>query len=384
MRNRNKWHRNKASGKIGRDHHRLALHKPPVGASPGTLVQAGEANAVSIVLTAYSEHELAEQEIDRLEQLRDWMDFKGVVWVDVRGVTDLDALRQIADLFELHPLVLEDIAHVHQRPKLESYPDHLFVVTRIPNVNEGTLTEQVSLLLGNHFIITFQERVGDCFDNVRQRIRTAKGRIRCSGSDYLAYALIDAATDAYFPLLESYADNLDVLENTVMRSAERLPIERLHALKRDLSELRRAIWPQRDMLGMLQRDDSGLIGDDLHTYLRDCQDHSLQLLDIIETCRETAGSLMELYLSSINLRMNETMKVLTMIATIFIPLSFIASVYGMNFDGSNSPFNMPELGWYYGYLAVLLLMLSVFAGFLVFFIRRGWIGGQRRSDQDSG
>lgn len=355
-----------------RRHHPTRPHKPPVGSSPGTLV-AVEQQKARIRLMAYDGDNLIEEDIVDVRKLDNWLGRYNVTWIDIQGLSDLEALQHIAGLVNLHPLVLEDIVHVHQRPKLESYPEYLFAVTRMPDESLETLTEQVSLLLGKNFLITFQERSGDCFDPVRVRLRAGGGRLRVSGPDYLAYALIDAVTDAYFPLLESYGRKIDALEELSTVEAEQLPMTELHDLKRDFFELRRAIWPQRDMIGALLRDESGLIGPGVATYLRDCQDHTFQLLDIVESYRDTVSSLRDLYLSSINMHMNQTMRILTMIATIFIPLSFIAGIYGMNFDPEASPLNMPELNWYFGYPFALVLMLLVACSLLLYFFRKGWI-----------
>lgn len=351
-----------------------------MGSSPGTLAQHPGSESMNIRLISYDENNLLEEEIINVAQLRARLDQHRVAWIDIQGLSDHDALRDIAELFGLHVLALEDIVHVHQRPKVETYVDHLFVVTRMPHVENDTLTEQVSMVLGKDYLITFQERPGDCFDAVRQRIRAGKGRIRQAGPDYLAYALIDAVLDAYFPLLENYGDAVEDLEVTVTSAAEQAPLPRLHKLKRELLDLRRAIWPQREMIGAMLRDETGLINESTRMFLRDCHDHALQLLDIVETYREIASSMMDLYLSSINLRMNEAIKVLTIIATVFIPLSFVASIYGMNFDPEVSPFNMPELSWYLGYPFALSLMLIVALSFLFFFWRRGWIGSGRKVD----
>lgn len=364
--------------------HRKKLHqrvrKPPVGSSPGTLAKSVDTASVKIRLVSYDENNLVEETLEDVHQLQARLGQRRVDWIDIQGLADHDVLRNIADSFNLHALALEDIVHVHQRPKLESYADHLFIVTRMPNMEGEVLTEQLSMVLGENYLITFQERPGDCFDAVRQRIRNSKGRIRQSGPDYLAYALIDAVLDAYFPLLEQYSDSVENLEFEVANMAEQVPVPRLHKLKRELLELRRAIWPQREMISAMQRDETGMVTEGTRTYLRDCHDHALQLLDIVETYREIASSMMDLYLSSINLRMNEAIKVLTIIATVFIPLGFIASIYGMNFDPDVSPFNMPELDWYFGYPFALSLMLIVALSFLIYFWRQGWMGGGKKRD----
>jgi magnesium transporter len=235
-------------------------------------------------------------------------------------------------------------------------------------------TEQVSMFIGADYVITFQERQGDCFDPVRERLRRQKGRIRQSGADYLAYALIDAVIDAYFPVLENYGEELETLEDAVISAPRPEVIAQLHDLKRDLLALRRAIWPHREMINALIRDETELFAAPTRIFLRDCYDHAVQLLDVVETYREIASGLVDVYLSSMSARLNDIMKVLTIIATIFIPLNFIASLYGMNFDTEASPWNMPELGWSFGYPFALLLMLLSAIALVWLFTRRHWIG----------
>jgi magnesium transporter len=235
-------------------------------------------------------------------------------------------------------------------------------------------SEQMSLFLGKDFLLTFQERPGDGFEPIRERIRRNRGRIRQSKADYLAYALIDATVDTYFPILEAYGEAVDELEAAVLASPQRDLIPRIHELKMDLLSLRRIVWPQRDMVNSLIREVSPLIEAHTRVYLRDCSDHAVQLLEILETYREIASGLVEVYLSGVSWRTNEIMKVLTIIATIFIPLGFVASVYGMNFDRTVSPWNMPELGWRWGYPMALGLMAAIAAGLMVYFRVRGWVG----------
>lgn len=309
-----------------------------------------------------------------------------VRWINVDGLGDIDTLRHIGALFELHPLALEDIVNLHQRPKIDVYDSHLFIILRMPMVVPAERTdatdqpglrletEQVAICVGTNFVLTFQERPGDAFDPLRNRLRTAGGQIRKRGPDYLAYALIDAAIDAFFPLLEEYGERVEELEDDVVAHPETRQITRIHDLKRDLLTARRAVWPQRDMLNALLREETPLIAPQTRVYLRDCHDHTIQLIDMIETQREICSGLVDIHLSSVSNRMNEVMKVLTIIATIFIPLTFIVGVYGMNFDPAAGPANMPELGWRYGYVAVMLIMALIAAALVAWFRRKGWIG----------
>ncbi|MGF1627395.1 MAG: magnesium/cobalt transporter CorA [Alphaproteobacteria bacterium] len=310
-----------------------------------------------------------------VERLRDRA---AVLWIDVTGLADIALIERIGSIFGLHRLSLEDVINVHQRPKAEDFEHHLFIIVRMLLPGSQIASEQVSIFLGDGFLLTFQERPGDCFEPVRERLRKAKGRIRQLGSDYLAYALIDAVIDGYFPVLETLGESLEQLEEEVIARPEPDQVDRLHATRRELLTLRRAVWPTREMVNALIRDESRHIGDTARLYLRDCYDHAIQLMDIVETYREVAGSLLDVYLSSLSARMNEVMKVLTIIATIFIPLSFLAGVWGMNFDPDASPWNMPELGWYFGYPTALVLMMVVGGGLLFWFRHKGWLGGRRR------
>ncbi|MGH8742320.1 MAG: magnesium/cobalt transporter CorA, partial [Burkholderiales bacterium] len=279
--------------------------------------------------------------------------------------------------YGLHPLTIADVVNAHQRPKLESHDDHLFIVLRLPDRTEGLVTEQLSILLGRDFVLTFQERPGDCFDPVRERLRRPESPMRGRGVDYLAYALIDALVDSYFPLLESYGEQLEALEEQVIARPEPARVVQIQRLRRELLEVRRALWPQREVLNALLREDTPCIAPGTRLFLRDCADHTAQLLDMVEIHREVTSGLLDLHLSSVSTRMNEIMKVLTIIATIFMPLSVIASIFGMNFNTETSPWNMPELDWYFGYPFALLLMALVAAGMLVMFWRKGWLGGDR-------
>ncbi len=343
--------------------------KPP-GASPGTMVLTGDAVAPRIHLIRYTFDSIEELDLQPAEtgRLRETGAPGAVTWIDVQGLGDLELLRSLGEIFALHPLALEDVVSLRQRGKVDDYDSHLFVITRMPEAGEEVSTDQTSLFLGPGFLITFQERHGDCLEPVRERLRRGKGLMRRSGADYLAYAIIDAIIDAYFPLLESYGESLEALEDEIVDRPGRGSLERVHRCKHDLLLLRRAVWPMRDMLSSLVREESDLVAAQTRVYLRDCYDHTVQILDIVETYRELAAGLMDIYISSLSQKLNEVMKVLTIIATIFIPLTLVTGVYGMNFD------HMPELHWRFGYPAVMGLMAVAALCMVWYFARRGWIG----------
>jgi magnesium transporter len=347
--------------------------RPRPGAPPGTLVADPGAPQPVIRVLAFGPDQLHEEEAAAPERLPEIIAQWPVTWVDVEGLGDAELIQRLGELFGLHELALEDVIHAHQRPKVEDYDDHIFIATQMTTLRPHLESEQVSLFLGKSFVLTFQERPSDCFDAVRERIRKARG-IRQMQADYLAYALIDATIDTYFPILERYGELTEDLEAAVLASPQADLVPRIHHLKTDLLSLRRLIWPQRDMVNALVRDFSSLIEDQTRTHLRDCYDHTIQLLDMLETHRELASGLIEIHLSEVGTRTNEIMKVLTIIATIFIPLSFIAGLYGMNFDRSAAPWSMPELGWRWGYPFALALMMAIALGLLGFFRSRGWIG----------
>ena len=353
--------------------------RPPPGSAPGTLVADPDALKPVIRVIAYGPKDLEETTIEDPEELREIVGRLPVTWVNVDGLGDPALISRLGEIFGLHRLALEDVVHLRQRPRVEDYGQHLFLVTQMTRLTPKVENEQVSLFLGPDFLLTFQERPGDCFDPVRERIQKSGARIRESKPDYLAYALIDAVIDTYFPLLEHFGEKVDELESAVLQAPEEGLIPRIHELKMDLLSLRRIIWPQRDMANTMIRDFSELIEEQTRVYLRDCYDHTIQLLDMVETYRELASGLIELYLSGVSQRSNDIMKVLTIIATIFIPLGFIAGLYGMNFDSAVSPWNMPELGWAWGYPFALALMAAVAIALLLYFRKRGWIGSGDKS-----
>lgn len=351
--------------------------RAPPGSAPGTLVPDPAAVRPLVRLFGYGPEKFEEQEVADIETLRAYVNRWPVLWVNVDGLADLGLLESLGEAFGLHRLALEDVINLHQRPKIEDYEDHVFIVTRMLISADSPATEQISMFLGKGFLLTFQERRGDCFDLVRNRIRQHRGRIRSSGADYLAYSLLDAAVDGYFPALEVCGERLETLENRVMETHDTMRFVQIHDMKRDLLAFRRVIWPLREMVNALAREETPHVTDATRVYLRDCYDHTIQLMDLVETYREVASSLVDVYLSSASARMNEVMKVLTIIATIFIPLSFVASLYGMNFDPKVSPWNMPELGWYLGYPFALALMALIAGGLIWYFHRKGWMRRRR-------
>ncbi len=346
------------------------------GTIPGTLDLEEDALPPTIVLIDYNETKASRVVLDSPEACAPYLDSESVSWVDVLGLGNERTWRQMEKVFDLHPLVLEDVVNVPQRPKVEDHEDQLVIIARMVIPKEkgiGFHSEQVSFVLGKHYLLTVQEEPEqDCFQPVRDRIRHDKGAIRKRGPDYLAYTLIDSIIDGYFPVLEAYGEHIDELEDEVVTQPTKRTLEKIYLIRRELLALRRAIWPQRDALNSLIRDSSDLIGPEVRIYLRDCYDHAVQVMDIVETYRELSSGLMDVYLSSISNKMNEIMKLLTVISSIFIPLTFIAGVYGMNFNTETSPWNMPELNWYWGYPLCLAVMIATAAGLVVFFWRRGW------------
>jgi len=352
------------------------------GAPPGTLIAPREAQAPAVDVLAYAAGEFIEHKGASIDSIREARERHAVTWVNLTGLGDAGLLVEIAEIFGLHHLALEDVLNVHQRPKVEEFDDHLFIVLRMISAPESTEMEQVSIFLGKDYVLSVQESAGDCFDAVRERVRKGKGLIRGRGADYLCYALIDAVVDIFFPALEMLGEKLERLEDTVVGKADAKSIESLHDMKRDFLHLRRTIWPYREMLNELMREENDLLTPDTQVYLRDCYDHTIQLMDIVETYREIASGLVDVYISSVSAKLNEIMKVLTIIATVFMPLSFIASLYGMNFDRSVSAWNMPELGWRLGYFFALGLMAICAIGLIAYFWRNGWLTGNKRIERE--
>jgi magnesium transporter len=350
------------------------------GSAPGTVTADPEARPTTIAIMGFGLESYDEIQSAGLNDISPMLDKFPVTWIDVTGLGNVETISELGRIFGFHPLMLEDIVNTHQRAKTEDYTDKLYMVVRMVTCSDGTQTEseQVSIVLGRNYVITFQERVGDCFEAVRNRVRKEQTRMRNSGADYLAYALIDAVIDGYFPVMERVGERIEQLEDQIILRPEASAIENLHNMKHELLAMRRAIWPHREMINILLRQENGLISPATEIYLRDCHDHAIQVMDILETYREISSSMVDIYLSSLSNRMNEIMKVLTIIATIFIPLSFVASLYGMNFDTEISPWNMPELKWVFGYPAALAVMAVMAGGLLYYFRRKGWLGTRKK------
>lgn len=346
----------------------------PPGTPPGTLVAAPEAPRPEIHVIAYGPGDFVEADVTDLRSLRAYTDKWPVTWINVDGLGDAKTIETLGEIFGLHRLALEDVLNVHQRPKVDEYEDRVFLVSRMMRFTGELETEQISLFLGPNFVITFQEGLpGDCFEVIRQHVRAKVGRVRQAGADYLLYCLLDAIVDHYFPVLEEYGERLERMETEVIANPTPNTIHRLHAIKRHLLDLRRILWPMREALQVVLRDTGALFTAETRLHVRDCYDHLVQVVELTEIYRELAMSLTDVYLSSVSNRMNEVMKVLTIIATIFMPLSFLAGLYGMNFSTDASPFNMPELKWYLGYPFALCMMALVAMGLLFFFHRKGWL-----------
>jgi magnesium transporter len=353
------------------------LRYPPPGTAPATLIVPPEYQGQRPVLSLieYDAHSIDERKIETIDELLPCLDNEKVSWINVDGLGDPEFFQRLGRQFRIHPLALEDIFNIGQRPKVDEYDRQLFIVLDMAYEDKKgeVVFEQVCIVLAEKFVITIQEDSGDVFEPVRQRLRDAAGNARYMKADYLAYALIDAVIDRYFPIIESLGESMDDLQETLLDQPTRERLRELHEFKRLIARIRRAVWPQREVLGRLMRDETGLVAARTKPFFRDCYDHTVIMVDILETFREAARNIMDTYLSSINIRTNEIMRVLTVISSIFIPLTFIAGVYGMNFDPKLSPFNMPELEWPFGYLFALCLMLAVASGMIIFFKRKNWL-----------
>ena len=348
------------------------FHRP--GTAPGTLnAPEKRVEQVRITVMDYGPDRLEEKTITRVEQLFPYRDSPTVTWINIDGLHDVAALEAIGKHFGFHPLALEDVLNCGQRPKIEDYGEYHFMIMKSLLLGETLETEQISFFLGGNYVITMQEVAGDSFEQVRERIRRGKGLIRRSGPDYLTYALIDALVDEFFPVLEKYGEQIENLEAEMLLEPSQATIQEIHRIKRELLMVRRSAWPERDVINAMQREESDVIRPETQVFLRDCYDHTIQVIDMLETYRELASGLLDVYLSSLSNRMNEVMKVLTIISTIFIPLNFIAGIYGMNYNPEASPLNMPELNWYWGYPFALTLMATVAGLLVVYFRKKRWM-----------
>lgn len=342
------------------------------GLPPGTLIHIGEKRTekVKIRIMDYSDMGLKEMEAETIETCFPFKDKPTNTWINIEGIHDVSVLERLGECYGFHSLILEDILNTDQRPKMEDHGKYIYIVLKMLNSdkNNSVVIEQISLLLGKNFVISLQEGLeGDVFNPVRERIRSGKGRIRKMGSDYLAYALLDSIVDNYFIVLEKLGEKIEVLEEELITNPKRETLHAIHNLKREMIFLRKSVWPLREVISGLERGESSLISESTRIYLRDLYDHTIQVIDTVETFRDMLSGMLDIYLSSISNKMNEVMKVLTIIATIFIPLTFIAGIYGMNFR------YMPELEWQWGYPLSLLIMGGVAVIMLVFFRKKKWI-----------
>lgn len=344
-----------------------------LGMPPESLVYTGEKQMDSpqVSLFHYNADDCKEEKVTDITQLKQVRETERIVWLNVEGLHDVELIAKIGEIFSLHPLVMEDILDITQRPKFEIYDDMLFLVVKMLSFDEKNnkiTTEQVCFLLSDSFLITFQEgMIGDVFDGVRERITKGKGKLRKNKVDYLCYELLDSIVDNYFLLVERIGDKITELEDEVFESPEKTILHSLHELRNELLTIRKAVWPMREVVTRLEREAQDYVSPQTQIYLRDLYDHTIQEIETIEALRESLAGLQDLYLSSLSNKMNEVMKVLTIITTIFIPLSFIAGVYGMNFE------HMPELKWQYGYYGVIALMTLISLIMLVVFRRKKWL-----------
>lgn len=361
----------------------MKRHGPP-GTAPATLfphLVDGKGRKPSIQIIEYDNDHIEEREVTDLAELAGHINNHKVTWINIDGLGDVEALTLLGEKFNLHPLALEDVLNTGQRPKAENAPDYVFVIAQM--VYQDKLRticgEQVSLFFGRDFLITIQEEGEyDVFDPVRERLRGGRGTIRKAKADYLAYALLDCIIDHFYPVLEELGNAIEELEDDLLEKPSREMVITLHEYKRSLSQLRRFVWPLRDVVNGLLHDSSGFITSNTKVYLRDCYDHTVQLMDLVENYKEITAGLMELYHSSVGLRTNEVMRVLTVITSIFIPLTFIAGVYGMNFapqtpDGKKLPLNMPELYLPHGYIDVMVVMAVIAVIQLIIFKKMKWL-----------
>lgn len=343
-----------------------------VGLPPGTLVHIGEKkiDTVKITIIDYDEGQFQEKKVKSIEECFPFKEKPTVTWINIAGLHQVDIIEKLGNHFDIHPLLLEDIVNTGQRPKMEDFGEYLFFIFKMIKYYETEKEiqgEQVSLVLGSNFVISFLESERDVFNPIRARIRNEKGRIRKRGPDYLTYSLMDTIVDSYFVILENVGEMLEDIETELVTNPTLETLQVIHKLKREMILLRKSVWPLREVISRLERSESPLIQDPTVIYLRDVYDHTIQVIDTIETFRDMLSGMLDMYLSSISNKMNEIMKVLTIIATIFIPLTFIAGIYGMNFR------YMPELEWYWGYPIIWLTIIAISVSLVIYFRRKQWL-----------
>jgi magnesium transporter len=342
------------------------------GLPPGTLIHIGakKTEEPKITLIDYDESRVQEREIKAIEECFLFKEQPTVTWIDVDGLHQVDILQKLGDCYHFHPLVMEDILNTDQRPKMEDYGDYLYIVVRMLSIHgKGNRieSEQVSLILGSNFVLSFQENEGDVFDPIRDRIRSGKGRLRKMGADFLAYSLVDTVVDNYFIILEKLGERVELLEEELVANPKTQTLREIQSLKREMIFLRKAVWPLREVIAGLEREESTLIQKPTRLYLRDVYDHTIQVIDTIETLRDMLSGMLDIYLSSVSNKLNSVMKVLTIITTVFMPLTFLAGVYGMNFK------HMPELRWRWSYPALWLIMIGIGVSMVVYFRKKKWL-----------
>ena len=340
------------------------------GQAPGALIHVGEKKLEKTKITVidYDEKNFQEITVDKIEECYPFKNKPSVTWINIDGIYETEIIEKIGQKFDIHPLVLEDIANTGQRPKTEDFEKYIYIVLKmLHQPNEETLSEQVSIILCKNYVISFQEDIGDVFNSLRDRIRNDKGRIRKMGTDYLAYSLIDAIVDHYFVILEKIGEKIEDVEEKVVDNPNPAVLQNIHDLKSEMIYLRKSVWPLREVISGIQRGGSTLIHKSTEIFLKDVYDHTIQVMDTIETYREMVTGMIDIYMSSISNKMNEVMKVLTIFAAIFIPLTFVAGIYGMNFQ------NMPELSWEWGYFAILFIMFLIGLILIIYFKRKKWL-----------
>jgi magnesium transporter len=358
--------------------HLMKKHSKARGLTPGTVVFIGDKKLekTQIRVIDYDREKLDERKVESVEDCFPFKEKPTITWINIDGLHEVQVIEKIGQHFEIHPLILEDIANTGQRPKLDVSDNSIFLSLKMLTM-EGEASsikrEQFSFVVGTDYVISFQERIGDVFEPVRERIRKQVPRTRFMSSDYLAYALLDAVVDGYFSVLETLSERIEAIEERLLDDPGPESLESIHQLRRELVLMRKAVWPLREVIGGLERMDSKFVHSSTRIYLRDLYEHTVQVVDTVETFRDMVSGLLDIYLSSVSNRMNEVMKVLTIIATIFIPLGFLAGVYGMNFNTSVSALNMPELGWRYGYVLFWTLTFLIGGGLFLYFKRKKWL-----------
>jgi magnesium transporter len=343
-----------------------------VGLPPGSLVHVGEKKAeeVKITIMDYDQTSFMEKEIENVEECFPFEETPTVTWINIDGLHNVEIIEKLGKHFKIHPLIQEDILHTGQRPKMEDFDEYILIILKMlyyDGEEDTVRSEQISIILRSNVVISFQEIPGDVFNALRERIRKGKGRARRMGTDYLAYAVIDSIVDHYFILLEKFGERIEILEEELAKDPQSETLQAIHNLKQEIIFLRKSVWPLREVISGLERAESSLIHENISMYLRDVYDHTIQVIDSVETYQDILSGMLDLYLSSVSNKMNEVMKVLTIFASIFIPLTFMAGVYGMNFKF------MPELEWRWAYPALWIAMASVATSLIIYFKRKKWL-----------